>query len=86
MSLTVFATRRGHPQLKQPTRVFHVGERRDLLCFLEISDVWRIEATGEELQLITETITGIPVPTKSISTVIWFGDHAKFIVHNLEFF
>jgi hypothetical protein len=45
-------------------------------------EVVEIQADGHELERVIETCTNIPLTHGRV--VRWFGDHAKFIFHNLK--
>ncbi len=46
-------------------------------------DVTEIVVNGPELEKVRAEISGIPM--SSMPEVQWFGDHAKFIVANLNY-
>lgn len=46
-------------------------------------EIVRIQADGDELELIKNSFTNIPIPTKK-RVVQWFGEMAQFIFANLE--
>lgn len=44
-------------------------------------DVEQVQADGDELTVILNSIEGIPKTNKPIQT--WYGDNAKFIIKNV---
>jgi hypothetical protein len=56
---------------------WHIGEDVP-----SVKEVVEIQADGDELDLITRQVSGIPMLTSPV-VVRWFGETAIFIWHNL---
>ena len=51
----------------------------------EILEVLWVTADGHELNKVMVEISGIPTVSPPPKICTWFGDHAKFIVANLNY-
>lgn len=59
---------------------WHVGQTVPLIP--AGYDVASIQADGDELEFLLDNFTNLPM-AKNASIVSWFGDMAKFVIHNI---
>ena len=62
----------------------HIGSMKRVLEGSNLGEILLVQADGDELEKILEDFQGIPRSKSSVQK--WFGDHAKFIAHNLSDF
>lgn len=64
------------PEIWQPAAILKKSHRT----------VVEIQVDGDELGYVLHNFKNIPLPftIKEKATLRWFGNHAKFIFHNLE--
>lgn len=55
-------------------QTWHLGE----VYYVDVHDVFEIQADGDELEAIRDRIQGIP-DVRDARVVAWYGDIAKFI-------
>lgn len=54
----------------------------DAFAACNAGDVYSITVWGTELDKLRNTFTGLP-DRPEMNSVMWYGDHAKFIIANL---
>ena len=63
----------------QLEKQWHIGQTVPLIQ--EGYEVSEVQADGDELDYLLDNLSGLPMSKSPV--VSWFGDMAKFIIHNI---